>query len=63
MSRKKMLSSLVVMGILAAANAPAYAMEEETISYGGYDIFRVQYFDAVDRDAIQDKNNIWNVKN
>lgn len=63
MSRKKMLSSLVLMGILAAVNAPAHAMEEDIVSYGGYDIFRVQYFDAVDRDAIQDKNNIWNVKN
>ena len=63
MYRKKMLQGLVALGILAAVNAPAHAMQEEIFSYGGYDIFRVQYFDAADRDAIQDKNNIWNVKN
>ena len=45
MSRKKMLQGLVALGILAAINVPAYAMEEEIVSYGGYDIFRVQYFD------------------
>ena len=45
MSRKKMLQGLVALGILAAINAPAYAMEEEIVSYGGYDLFKVQYFD------------------
>ena len=41
MSRKKMLQGLVALGILAAVNAPAHAMQEEIFSYGGYDIFRV----------------------
>ena len=48
MSRKKMLQGLVALGILAAINAPAYAMEEEIVSYGGYDLFKVQYFDDTD---------------
>ena len=61
MSRKKMLSGLVALGILAAVNAPANAMEEEIVSYGGYDIFRVQYFDVADRAGIEAAdNNYWN---
>ena len=63
MSRKKMLKGLVALGILAAVNAPAYAMEEEIFSYGGYDIFRVQYFDEADQaglDAVN--NNFWGYK-
>ncbi|MGM9582009.1 MAG: hypothetical protein ACI3U2_12355 [Anaerovibrio sp.] len=38
MKRKKMLQGLVALGILAAVNAPAHAMQEEIFSYGGYDI-------------------------
>ena len=58
--KKCFLKSMIALGILAAVNAPAYAMEEEIVSYGGYDIFRVQYFDQQDKsqlDALE--NNIW----
>ena len=60
MSRKKMLQGLVALGILAAINAPAYAMEEEIVSYGGYDLFKVQYFDEADSDDLPGDKNIWN---
>lgn len=61
MYRKKMLQGLVALGILAAVNAPAHAMQEEIFSYGGYDIFRVQYFDAADQAGLEAVgNNLWN---
>ena len=60
MNRKKMLQGLVALGILAAVNAPAYAMEEEIVSYGGYDLFKVQYFDEADSDDLPGDKNIWN---
>ena len=61
MYRKKMLQGLVALGILAAVNAPAHAMQEEIFSYGGYDIFRVQYFDAADQAGLEAVgNNFWN---
>ena len=60
-SRKRLLQWTIALGILAAVNAPAYAMQEEIISYGGYDIFRVQYFDAADRDKLNgNEKNLWN---
>ncbi|MCI7612717.1 MAG: hypothetical protein MSS66_07000, partial [Selenomonadaceae bacterium] len=60
MKRKKMLQGLVALGILAAANAPAYAMQEEIVSYGGYDIFKVQYFDQQDKSQLDaSDNNMW----
>ena len=55
-----MLQGLVALGILAAINAPAYAMEEEIVSYGGYDLFKVQYFDEADSDDLPGDKNIWN---
>lgn len=61
MYRKKMLQGLVALGILAAVNAPAHAMQEEIFSYGGYDIFRVQYFNAADQAGLEAVgNNLWN---
>ena len=63
MNRKKMLQGLVALGILAAVNAPAYAMEEEIVSYGGYDLFKVQYFDEADSDDLPGDKNIWNEYN
>lgn len=61
MKKKKMLQGLVALGILAAVNAPAHAMQEEIVSYGGYDIFRVQYFDDADRAGLEAAgNNYWN---
>ena len=61
MYRKKMLQGLVALGILAAVNAPAHAMQEEIFSYGGYDIFRVQYFDVADQAGLEAVgNNLWN---
>ena len=60
MNRKKMLSGLVALGILVAVNAPAHAMQEEIFSYGGYDIFRVQYFDVADQEQLDAaQNNHW----
>ena len=60
--KKCFLKSMIALGILAAVNAPAYAMEEEIVSYGGYDIFRVQYFDLADREKLEE-NKIaqWNL--
>ena len=60
--KKCFLKSMIALGILAAVNAPAYAMEEEIVSYGGYDIFRVQYFDLADREKLEEnKIDQWNL--
>ncbi len=60
--KKCFLKSMITLGILAAVNAPAYAMEEEIVSYGGYDIFRVQYFDLADREKLEEnKIDQWNL--
>ena len=60
--KKCFLKSMIALGILAAVNAPAYAMEEEIVSYGGYDIFRVQYFDLADREKLEEnKIDLWNL--
>ncbi|MDD7678797.1 MAG: autotransporter outer membrane beta-barrel domain-containing protein [Anaerovibrio sp.] len=60
--KKYFLKSMIALGILAAVNAPAYAMEEEIVSYGGYDIFRVQYFDLADREKLEEnKIDQWNL--
>ena len=60
--KKCFLKSMIALGILAAVNAPAYAMEEEIVSYGGYDIFRVQYFDLADREKLEEnKTDLWNL--
>ncbi|MGM9540748.1 hypothetical protein, partial [Anaerovibrio sp.] len=58
-SGRKFLSAMVALGMLTALNTPAYAMEENIISYGGYNVFKVQYFDAADKASV--KNNIWAV--
>lgn len=60
--KKCFLKSMIALGILAAVNAPAYAMEEEIVSYGGYDIFRVQYFDLADREKLEENEiDQWNL--
>ena len=60
--KKCFLKSMIALGILTAVNAPAYAMEEEIVSYGGYDIFRVQYFDLADREKLEEnKIDQWNL--
>lgn len=60
--KKCFLKSMIALGILVAVNAPAYAMEEEIVSYGGYDIFRVQYFDLADREKLEEnKIDQWNL--